>query len=179
MAAVASRYARAFADVALSQKLDAEAALAELGTIVAMLQSSPDLSKVWENPAIPAEQKHRLLEAISAQAGVSDLARNFVAAIIDHRRVPLLAEIVRRLRAELDQRLGITDAEVTSARELASDERQQLESRIAGATGKKVRAHYATDSALLGGAVVRIGSTIHDGSLRGQLHRIKEKLAEG
>ena len=179
MAAVASRYARAFADVALSQKLDAEAALTELGSIVAILQSSPDLRKVWENPSIPAEQKRRLLEAISAQAGVSDPARNFVAAIIDHRRVALLDEIVRRLRIELDQRLGITDAEVTSARELAPDEKQRLETRIAGATGKKVRAHYATDAALLGGAVVRIGSTIHDGSLRGQLHKIRQQLAEG
>ena len=52
-----------------------------------------------------------------------------------------------------------------------------MESQVASLTGKKVRARYATDSELLGGAVVRVGSTIYDGSVRGQLQKLKEQLA--
>ena len=52
-----------------------------------------------------------------------------------------------------------------------------LESQVASLTGKKVRARYATNPELLGGAVVRVGSTIYDGSVRGQLQKLKEQLA--
>ena len=179
MAAVASRYARAFADVALSLRLDAEAALAELNSLVEMLQASPDLRKVWENPAIAGEQKLRLLDALAARAALSVPVRNFVAVIIDHRRVAQLAEIARHLRAEFNRRMGMIEAAITSARPLADAQRSQLEAHIAATTGGNVRAHYSTDPQLLGGAVVRIGSTIYDGSVRGQLHRMREKLAEG
>ena len=54
---------------------------------------------------------------------------------------------------------------------------RSLETQIANATGKKVRAKYGLDSSLLGGAVVRIGSTIYDGSVKGQLERIKEAIS--
>ena len=66
---------------------------------------------------------------------------------------------------------------ISSARELGSAEKQALEAQIAKTTGKKVRASYGLDASLLGGAVVRIGSTIYDGSVKGQLERIREQLA--
>lgn len=72
--------------------------------------------------------------------------------------------------------MGIADAQVNSARELNAGERKMLEAQLVGVTGKKIRAHYAEAPELLGGAVVRIGSTIYDGSVRGQLQRIKEQI---
>jgi F-type H+-transporting ATPase subunit delta len=66
---------------------------------------------------------------------------------------------------------------VTSSRDLTTDERTALENQIKQVTGKSVRASYATDKGLIGGAVVRIGSTIYDGSVRGQLSRIRETLS--
>jgi F-type H+-transporting ATPase subunit delta len=59
---------------------------------------------------------------------------------------------------------------------LSDQEKSALEQQISKLTGKRVLAKYATDSKLLGGAMVKIGSTIYDGSVRGQLHRIKEQL---
>jgi F-type H+-transporting ATPase subunit delta len=177
MAAVSSRYARAFADVIADKRLDAEGTLGELAQMVELVSSSAELRTVLESPAIPAEQKRRLLDAVVQRGGFSTQVRNFLAVIVDHRRVALLGEIVQQLRTELNQRLGIADAEVTSARELGEDERRALESRLAASTGRKVRAHYKIDSAVLGGAVVRIGSTIYDGSVRGQLRKLKEALS--
>ena len=103
--------------------------------------------------------------------------RNLVAVLIDHRRMHFLDAIIRQLEKELDARLGFAEAEITSARELADAEKREFERRSAKLTGKKVRAHTGSDASLLGGAVVRVGSTIYDGSVKGQLERMKEAIS--
>jgi F-type H+-transporting ATPase subunit delta len=102
--------------------------------------------------------------------------RNFIAVITDHRRLPLFSEIVKQVEQELNDRMGFAEAQVTSARPLGDQEKQVLEAEIVKLTGKRVQAHYQQDPALLGGAVVQIGSTIYDGSVNGQLERIREQL---
>src|SRR6202044_3455909 len=87
MASVASTYARAFADVVLSKKLDAQRATGELRQIAELLAESADLRRVWENPAILAEQKRGLLDAIAQRGGIEKAVRNLVAVLIDHHRV--------------------------------------------------------------------------------------------
>jgi F-type H+-transporting ATPase subunit delta len=177
MASVASTYARAFADVVLSAHLDADRSIAELRMIASLLAESSDLRRVWENPAIPAEQKRRVLDVIAQRDGISTQARNLVAVLIDHRRVHFFQPIIRQLEKELDARLGLVEAQITSARELADPEKREFEAQVANLTGKKVRAHYDQDASLLGGALLRVGSTIYDGSVKGQLERLKEAIS--
>lgn len=177
MASVASTYARAFADVVFDAHLDAGRALNGLRQIATLFGQSLDLRRVWENPAVPADQKRNLLDAIVEREGIERPVRNLVAVLIDHRRLPFLSRIIEQLEKELDARLGFTEAQISSARELADTERRTLESQIAKTTGKKVRASYGLDPSLLGGAVVRIGSTIYDGSVKGQLEKIKEAIS--
>jgi F-type H+-transporting ATPase subunit delta len=177
MASVASTYARAFADVILDTHLDADRSIAELRAIASLLAESSDLRRVWENPAIPAEQKRRVLDVISERDGVSKQTRNLIAVLIDHRRIHFLEPIIRQLEKELDARLGFAEAQITSARLLGDAEKQEFETQVGKLTGKKVRAHYEEDQALLGGAIVRVGSTIYDGSVKGQLERMKEAIS--
>ena len=177
MAAVTSRYARAFVEVVLGHKLDAAKVREELQTLQATLEESLDLRRVWETPSIPGEQKRRLLDAIVAREGLSRPVRNFGAVLIDHRRIGQLGQIVRQFEQEMDQRLGLAEAEITSSRELSAEEKTALEAQVERLVGRKVRASYATDPAVLGGAVVRVGSTIYDGTVRGQLLRIREQLS--
>jgi F-type H+-transporting ATPase subunit delta len=177
VASVASTYARAFADVVLSAHLDADRAVGGLREIAGLLAESADLRRVWENPAVPAEQKRRLLDAIVQREGIERHARNLVAVLIDHRRVQFLGRIVEQLNKELDARMGFAEAHITSARELGDAEKRALESQIERATGKKVRAQFGLDASLLGGAVVRVGSTIYDGSVKGQLEKIREAIS--
>jgi len=177
VASVASTYARAFADVVLDEHLDATRATAALRQIAALLNESTELRRVWENPAVPADQKRKLLDAIVQRDGIDKPVRNLVAVLIDHRRVPFLPRIVDQLEKELDMRLGLAEAQISSARELSDAERRSLESQLEKATGKKVRASYGLDASLLGGAVVRVGSTIYDGSVKGQLEKIKEAIS--
>ncbi len=177
MAEVNSRYARALVDAVADMKLDGRMVVQQLCVLVDLVSGSPDLRHVWENPAIPADQKRRLLDAIVAREGTVKAIRNFMAVLIDHHRIAALPEIAKQVELEMDRRLGLAEAQVTSARELSAEERNELESQMERLTGKKVRAHYATDAKLLGGAVVRLGSTIYDGSVRGQLEKMKERLS--
>jgi F-type H+-transporting ATPase subunit delta len=176
VASIASTYARAFADVVFSAHLDANRAVGGLRRIATLLEESQDLRRVWENPAVPAEQKRKLLDAIVQREGIEHHVRNLVAVLIDHRRVQFLGRIVEQVKKELDARMGFAEAQITSARELGDAEKRSLESQIEKATGKKVRAHFRLDASLLGGAVVRVGSTIYDGSVKGQLEKIREAI---
>ncbi|HWY03644.1 MAG TPA: ATP synthase F1 subunit delta [Candidatus Acidoferrum sp.] len=177
MASVASTYARAFADVVFSAHLDANRAVAGLREIARLLAESADLRRVWENPAVPADQKRRLLDAIVQREGIDKPVRNLVAVLIDHRRVQFLPRIIEQLEKELDARMGFAEAQISSARELSEAEKRALEVEIEKTTGKKVRARYVLDPSLLGGAMVRVGSTIYDGSVKGQLEKIREAMS--
>ena len=176
---VFSRYARAFADVVIETKLDPRKVEDELRSFVRIVESVPDLRTVWENPSVDARQKRAVLDQIIAHVGGSRTLRNFIAVLIDHRRIAALPEIARQFEIDLNERLGLADAEVTSARELNDSEKRSLEARVGEVIGKKVRARYKTDARVLGGAVVKVGSTIYDGSIRGQLERLKQELSAG
>jgi len=176
MAAVANIYARAFADVVMNNRLDAARTLGEAQQIAALVRENKALLDVLDAPSIPAEQKRSLLDAIVQRAGISRPVRNFVAVLIDKRRTKFLDEIVKQFAQELNQRLGFAEAEITTARELGPDERAELETDLARITGKKIRARYGQDRTILGGAVARVGSTVYDGSVRGQLARIRQQV---
>jgi F-type H+-transporting ATPase subunit delta len=178
MPSVTNIYARAFADVVFEKKLDAMKTLQQLSALSGLLKEYEDLRRVWENPAIAAEQKRGVLDAIVARESWSRPVRNFVCVLIDNRRMHLFDSILDRLGHELDNRLGFAEAQITSFRDLSEPEKHGLEAQVEKLTGKKVRAKYARDPAILGGAVVRVGSTIYDGSVLGQLQRIREQIAE-
>lgn len=177
MASVINIYARAFAEAILDAKLDPEKTLKQAQTLAQLAAESKELREVWETPAIAAEQKRAVLDAIAKREGFSSTVRNFMAVLIDHRRTTLLGPIVQQTERELDQRLGFAEAEITSARELSEPERRAIEAQVGKLTGKKVRARYMRDTSILGGAVIRVGSTIYDGSVSGQLERIREALS--
>jgi len=177
LASIAGTYARAFADVVLGERLDAKRAIGGVRRVSGLLAESPNLRRVWENPAVPVEQKRHLLDAIVQREGIEKPVRNLVAVLIDHRRVQYLEQIAQQLEKELDARLGFAEAEVSSARELGDTEKRSLEGKIEKVTGKKVRARFGLDATLLGGVMVRVGSTIYDGSVKGQLERIREAIS--
>ncbi|MGA8488862.1 MAG: ATP synthase F1 subunit delta [Terriglobales bacterium] len=177
MASVTNTYARAFADAVFDVHLDPDKTLQEAQAVAALVAESKDLRAVWEAPSITAEQKRAVLDAIVVRERISRTTRNFVAVLIDHGRINFLAPIVKQFERELNQRLGFTEAEITSAHDLNQTDRQTLEVQMAKLTGKKIRARYSRDESILGGAVVKIGSTIYDGSVKGQLERIRVAIS--
>lgn len=176
MASVTNTYARAFADAVMGGHLDAVTTLKEAQSLDALVDANRELREVWESPSIAAVRKRAVLDAIVAREGISPTVRNFVAVLIDHQRIPFFALIVEQFAKELDSRLGFVEAEIISARELGDAERGTLESQAASVTGRKIRARYVRDEAILGGAILRVGSTIYDGSVKGRLERIRQAI---
>jgi F-type H+-transporting ATPase subunit delta len=176
MAVFAPRYATAFAQVVAAKNLDVAAAQQQLADFAATLHGSPDLHEVLLNPSIPEDQKLRLLDAIAGRIGMFREVRNFVAVIMDHHRLGSLDEIVAEYALVADEGSGIAEADITSAHPLNEEDRATLEAQVAKLAGGRVRASYHEDSTLLGGAVVKIGSTVYDGSVKAQLQQLKERL---
>jgi F-type H+-transporting ATPase subunit delta len=177
MAAVLGRYARAYADVAMKNKLNPEKTVAEFEQMAEVVKGSRELRNVLENPAVGREQKLKLLDAIIKHVGATKMLRNFLAVLIDHRRIGKIGDLLEQFKREMDRRMDIADAKVSSIRELTSAEKKSLEQELAEITGKTVRATYSQDASLLGGVLVRVGSTIYDGSVHGRLQRMRQELA--
>jgi F-type H+-transporting ATPase subunit delta len=173
---LADRYAAALADVAV-EKNRADQIRQELAEFIALLHESPQLGVLLGNPAVPRASKHGVLEALVARLGAGRTLRNFLFVVLDRERIELLREIQQAFDAQLDERQGITRASVTSARELDDSEKAQLRGALEHISGRRVEAQYQLDPALIAGTVVRVGSTIYDGSIRTQLERLREKLA--
>jgi F-type H+-transporting ATPase subunit delta len=176
VSAFAARYARAFADVVLDTKLDPADVERQLTDFAATFAASKDLREVLLNPSIPAAKRVSVLDAVNRRIGCGPKVRNFLAVLISHERLAALSEMIEEFRLEMNRRLSISDAEVVTARPLQEQERAKLEREVAELAGTKVNATFRQDKSLIGGAMVRIGSTIYDGSVRGRLERLKERL---
>jgi F-type H+-transporting ATPase subunit delta len=176
MSVLSLRYAHAFASVAASSHLDAAAAQQQLSDFNETFAGSIELREVLMNPSIATEQKLKVLDAIAARIGMFPQVRNFLAVVMDHQRLAELGEILSEYHAVADEQISLTEAEITSAHPLNEQDRAELEAQVARLAGGRVRATYHQDATLLGGAVVRIGSTVYDGSIRAQLEQLKQKL---
>jgi F-type H+-transporting ATPase subunit delta len=176
MSVLSLRYAHAFASVAASSHLDVAAAQQQLNDFSGTLAGSRELREVLMNPSIANDQKLKVLDAIAGRIGMFSQVRNFIAVIMNHQRLDELDEILTEYHAVADDQSGLTEAEVTSARPLNDNDRAELEAQVAKLAGGRIRTTYSQDATLLGGAVVRIGSTVYDGSIRAQLQQLKQKL---
>jgi len=179
MAAFASRYARAFADVVASAHLDAAALDHQLNDFLATWDGSRQLREVFENPAIPAPEKVGILDKMNRKLGLQRELRNLLAVLINNDRIAHIHEVADAWRVEMQERLGIRQAEIVTARELSEQEQRSLIEGAARLAGTGVQATFKLDKDILGGTVVRIGSTVYDGSVRGRLERLREALVSG
>jgi F-type H+-transporting ATPase subunit delta len=177
MSVFAARYARAFADVVLESKLRPEEVEQQLQDFYGTLAGSKDLRELLLNPSLEFRKRVQILDVVNRRIGCGPKVRNFLAVLIRHERLGSLAEILEEYRQEMNRRLSVSDAEVITARPLAEDERRKLAAQVAELAQTRVNAVFREDKSLIGGAILRIGSTIYDGSVRGRLERLKERLA--
>lgn len=176
MKSVGLQYANALADITLAQGA-AEAVTQELAGFGALYAESAELRNFLSSPAVTREAKHRVVEKLLARVGGSKIVRNFLLVVIDHQRAQFLPEIVEAFQQVIRQRQGITEAQVSSAVELNGPQKAELESTLERLTGKRVEAKFSLEPELLGGAVVRVGDTVYDGSLRSRLNELRARLA--
>jgi F-type H+-transporting ATPase subunit delta len=176
MAAFVTRYASAFLDVVTDKKLDTVAIDHQFNDFLATWEGSDELREFFVNPAVPAVQKVGILDKLNAKLGLQKELRNLIAVLIDNGRVSAVSEVAKAYRRLLKEQLGIVPAEILTARELGKEESDALVAEVSKLAGGKVDATFKQDASILGGTVVRIGSTVYDGSVRGRLERLREEL---
>ena len=179
LSAVATRYANALADVvtATGAALRPQDAVAQLRAFDATLRSSLELQNALTTPAVPGSRKKAVVGRIADLQGLGRITRNFLFVLVDHRRIALLTEIIQVFERVVDERLGFGQAAVASAAALTEPERAQLTAEFERLAAKRLRMRFTVDPSLIGGAVAHLGSTVYDGSVRGQLALMERRLS--
>jgi len=172
-ATIARPYARAafahaqeFRDLAAWSKLLGSAAVGAADSRVARLIG---------NPHVMGDELVDLLGGLSGNSG-GEGGRNFLKALAENRRLVLLPQIAEQfeaLRAEVE---NVVDVEVIAAQEIAAPQQKKLAAALKKRLGRDVRMHTRIDETLLGGAIVRAGDLVIDGSLKGRLERLGSAL---
>jgi len=179
MAAFVARYASAFAEVVTAAKLDTAAIEIQFSDFLATWEGSPEIREFFVNPAIPAVEKVGILDKLNVKIGLRKELRNLIAVLIDNGRIGSVSEVAQTYRRMLQEQSGIRQAEIVTARQLDETQRAELVAEVGKLAGSRIEASFRLDPSVLGGTVVRIGSTVYDGSVRGRLERLKEALIAG
>jgi F-type H+-transporting ATPase subunit delta len=180
MAIFAARYAKAFADVVAEFHLGASDVDKQLQAFLDAWDESKDLREVYGDPSVPVAQKVAVLDGMQSKLHLAPQVRNLIAVLIQHDRISAVHEVVDEYRRELQARLGIHHAYVTTARPLRAEDKAALLEQLGKLTKSKegqIEATFTQDPSILGGVVVRIGSTVYDGSILGRVERLREALS--
>jgi F-type H+-transporting ATPase subunit delta len=177
-AVIASRYAKALMNLA-AKGGQVEPVAQGLDEIAALLRDSTTLSALLADVRVTRAAKERVVKGVLERAGLPELVNTFVLFIMNKRRLALLAEIAAHFHRLADERLGRAQAQVTVAAPLAPEQEQGLTGELERISGKTITLQVHVDSAILGGAITRVGSTVWDGSLRTQLNQLRETIVKG
>lgn len=175
LSAISTRYAKALVDVVTEpgSNIDPQMAMDQLRQVAAMVSASDDLRNALLSPAVSPSRKRAVIAKL---VNVHVKIRNFLYVVIDHRRVHEIPSMVEAFEVLLDEYLGFVRADVSSAKPLSDPQRAALEVQLSRMAGKKAKLNFQTDPGLVAGVVARVGSKVYDGSVRGQLERLRATL---
>ena len=177
--AVAKSYAKAIFELA-RERDQADRLEAELARVAALIGEDGELATVLSQPWVTPANKRKLAEELGQRLELSKLGRDVLALVAAHGRADHLRAIATAYRGMLDAAHGRVRARVRTAVPLTDGDRSALTAKLSSALeSKQVVLDEVTDRSLLGGFVAEIGSLIVDGSLDGQLARMRHQLARG
>ena len=177
--AVAKSYAKALFELA-RERQQSEQIGVEVERAAGVVRDDPALGAVLGRPWIGGADKRAVAGEIAQRLQLSALGRDFLALVAAQGRADHLGAIALAYRDLLDAEQGRVRARVRTAVPLTESDRAALGARLGRALGgKRVLIDEVLDTNLLGGFVAEIGSLIVDGSLNGQLSRLRERLTHG
>jgi F-type H+-transporting ATPase subunit delta len=170
---IARNYAEALFDLAgRSGQADRYADL--IDAVAAAIQSTPKVNAVLMSPRIPKAEKARFLGA-----ALKDAPRDFVLwlqAVVKRGRQGILREIAAEYLRLVDQQQNRVRASVTLAKEPDEKLRRTIEDQLSRQMDKQVIAAYLVDPEILGGAIIRVGDRVLDGSVRRRMTKLRRQL---
>ena len=172
---VARRYARAFFAVA-GEENRYEEYYRELSLFAAVMADNKNLKELLSNPVYDKEDKKKVVDRILQKLNLSLPTANFIRLLVEKRRIAGMADIEENYRKLMDDAIGISRVQVTTAFPLTSELAANLQRGLEALTGKKVEMQIDEDESLLGGVVVRVGDKLYDGSIKVQLDNMTKLL---
>jgi F-type H+-transporting ATPase subunit delta len=176
--AVARRYAKALLLIG-KEDGNTETYREELGKLVGLLEDQPPLALAVNNPLYNADGRKKLLQTVVQKLGLSEVMASFVMLLFDKRRFGYIAYIDEFYQKLADELKGIARATLVSAAQLSTETVEKIRSTLSAKTGKDILLEVEQDPALIGGIVTRIGDLVWDGSIKTQLHNMRESLKRG
>ncbi len=174
---IASRYATALFE--LAKDGNALAALeADATALEAALADSPQLAAMIASPLLERHEQGAAIAAIAAKIGVSTLMANTLALMASKRRLFVLPQLIADLRARIADEKGEVTADVTAARALTAAQTRKLAATLKARVGKQVILKTTVDDSLIGGLVVKLGSTMIDTSIKAKLAALQNVMKE-
>ncbi len=143
----------------------------QLAAVADLLHAQPRLLRAFEVPAVPPGQKQKLLRAIVAALSLRVEAGRLLAALEQHYRLRFMADVVAAFRALIDRKDGMTRGAVEVPVAPTREQLAALGAALGGLLGMRIELESKVRPELLAGFVVRVGSTVYDGSVRAQLRR--------
>ena len=174
---IAKRYARAFFGIAREDGLY-EKYYNELTLFSSIIKESKDLKELLLNPVFGQDEKRAVVDSLLKKTDISNVTANFLRLLVDKRRIGILPDIESCYRKFMDDTLKKIRVDVKTAFPLSAELSEKLQKRMEDLTGRKVEMAVSEDASLLGGIVVGVGDTLYDGSIKTQLHNVRNLLGE-
>jgi F-type H+-transporting ATPase subunit delta len=176
-AAIAARYAAALFELARESK-GLKALEADVDALDGALVASAELRGMIASPVIARDDQARAIAAVGERLAVSGLTASTLALLAAKRRLFVLPQFLADLRMRIAAEKGEISAEVTSATKLSAAQTKALAAVIKEKVGKTVKLSVTVDEALIGGLVVKVGSTMIDTSIRSKLAALQNAMKE-
>lgn len=175
---LARRYARALLDIGREEG-QVRRILTEVDRFAALMSEVPALREALEAAHINSRDKLSALDSCVSGEGFLPTTANFLRLLVEKGRMKALQQILSELRRLVEELEGIERVQVLIPFALSGTQRDVLKSVLERQTGKRIELEEKIDPAVLGGMVVKVGSTVYDGSVRTQLSQIRENLRKG
>ena len=166
-------YAKAIFALSLQGKKLAETSVGLLRA--AETVADPRVRALLGSPQVTAAQLAELVTGVAGSA-LDENSRNFIALLAQNRRLGFLPEIValfEQMKADVE---NAVDVEVIAASKLTPDQESRYAAALQKKLGRQVRLHTKVDGSLLGGAVLKTGDLVIDGSIKGRLERLAVEM---
>ncbi|NOZ25443.1 MAG: ATP synthase F1 subunit delta [Nitrospirae bacterium] len=157
----------------------AERAITELNIVNELMNASNEIKNFFLSPLFEEDERRKTIEGLSDKLDFCDEVKKFLVFIAQRKAVSVLPDIIRHFMNIYFEKKKKAKATVVTPFKFSGEYEERLVSSLKKLTGRDVDIEYVYDPELLGGIVVKVGSTMYDSSLKGQLRLLKEELIKG
>lgn len=175
---VAKRYSKAIFEIGLEEGNYREL-LGELEDFNNTLEESREVKEVIESSVYNVQEKRNILQAVLGEKEYRDTTVRFLELVFEKKRIAYIGQIVDGVKALVEHHEGIERVEVTVPKSLDDDQREAILQTLSATMDKKIVLEEKVEPSIIGGVIIKSGSTVYDGSVKNQIHKLGENLKKG